>query len=94
MTSTTIQPFRKKHHINIDSFDGSRLNPRKITERNIALSLYKNCFCLIWKSQNVSFNKAIQETEINFKVVNTFISDGHGKVFSNMKIILKKFNLS
>ena len=45
--------------------------PRNIKERNKALYLYKNYFCLIWKSQGVSFIKAIEELKPNFKTVET-----------------------
>ena len=31
MTSAGIQPFCKKNDINIDCFDGTRINPRNIT---------------------------------------------------------------
>ena len=31
-----------------------------VTERNIALSLHNNHFCLIWKSENVSLNQNIK----------------------------------
>ena len=75
MTSGTIQPFCKKHNINIDCFDGSRTNPRKITERNEALYLYENQFCLIWKLNGISFKKATEELKLNFKVGDIVVSD-------------------
>ena len=31
--------------------------------------MYKNHFCLICESEGVSFNKAIEELKLNFKVV-------------------------
>ena len=37
MTSARIQKFCKNHNIFIGSYDGSRINPRSITERNIAI---------------------------------------------------------
>ena len=75
MTSGRIQPFCKKHIINIDCFDGSRTNPRKITERNEALYLYENQFCLIWKLNGISFKKATEELKLNFKVGDIVVSD-------------------
>ena len=39
------------------------------------LCIYNNHFCLIWKSQNVSFNKAIKEVKDNFKIVHKFITE-------------------
>ena len=41
-----------------------------------------NQFCLIWKSQNIIFNRAIEdELKPNFRVVNNVISDKHFKSF-------------
>ena len=37
--------------------------------------LYNNHFCLIWKSENVSFNQAIIELKDNFKIVDNYITD-------------------
>ena len=82
MTSARIQPFCRKHNINIDCFGGLRLSPRIITERDTALKIHKNHFCLIGKSQEFSFNKAIQgELKSNFKVVDNVISDKHVRSF-------------
>ena len=79
MTRAMIQPFCKKHDINTGCYDGFGVCPRNFTERNIALYMYKNSFCLIWKSLGVSFKKAIEEFEINFKFVENVISDKHVK---------------
>ena len=43
--------------------------------RDSASYLYNNNFCLIWKSQNVSFNQAIQELKDNFKIVDNYITE-------------------
>ena len=40
MTEARIQPFCKKHTNNIGCFEGSRINPRNITEKNIALCIH------------------------------------------------------
>ena len=37
MTSARIQPFCKKHDINIGCFDGTRINPGNLTQRNTSL---------------------------------------------------------
>ena len=37
MTTTRIQPFCKKYDINIGSFDGTRINPRNLTQRNTSV---------------------------------------------------------
>ena len=81
MTSARIQPFCKKYNINIGCFDGTRINPRNLTQRNTSLFIYNNHFCLIWKSDGISFEKAITELKDNFKVVDNVISDKHVKSF-------------
>ena len=45
----------------------------------IALKLLNNHFCLIWKSEGVSFNEAIKELNDNFKVVDKYITDENVK---------------
>ena len=60
MTSARIQPFCRKYNINIGCFDGTRINPRNITQKNTALKIHNNQFCLIWKSDGISFDKAIK----------------------------------
>ena len=37
--------------------------------------MYNNHFCLIWKSQGVSFNQVIQELKENFKIVDNYIAE-------------------
>ena len=60
MTSARMQPFIKKYDINIGCFDGTRTNLRNTTQRNTSLFIYNNHFCLIWKSDGVSFNQVIE----------------------------------
>ena len=77
MTTARIQPFRKKHDINIGCYGGFRVCPKITTERTIEFYMYNNHFCLIWKSNVISFNNAIEELKLNFKVVDNVISDKH-----------------
>ena len=82
MTSGRIQQFWRKYNNNISFFDGTRIIPRNITQRKTTLKIHKNHFCLIWKTQNKSFKKTLEdEFEPNFKVVDNVISDKHGKSF-------------
>ena len=81
MTSARVQTFCGKHNINIGCYDGFRICPRNITQRNIALKRHKNHFCLIWKSDGISFDRAIKELKDNFKVVDNVISDKHVKSY-------------
>ena len=41
--------------------------------------MYEKHFCLIWKSNGISFNTTIEELKVNFKVVDDVICDKHGK---------------
>ena len=50
MTSARFGSFCGKYNINIGCFDGTRINPRNITQRDTALKIHNNHFCLIWKS--------------------------------------------
>ena len=80
MTSARIQPFCRKYNINIGCFDGTRINPRNVTQRDTALKIHINHFCLIWKSNGISFNQAIEdELKPKFKVVDNVISDKYVK---------------
>ena len=81
MTSAGIQPFCKNYHNTFSCFDGKRINPRRITERNISLFLYFVHLCLIWKSNVTSFSQAIEELEINFRIDDIILSDKHVKSF-------------
>ena len=82
MTSPRIQPFCRKYNINIGCINGKEKTPRNIIQRNTSLFIHNNHFCLIWKSNGISFNKAIEdELKPNFKVVDNVISDKHVKGF-------------
>ena len=69
MTKARIQPFCRANIINLGYFDGERVFPRSVTDRNNALFLCNNHFCLIWKSECVSFNQTIKELEDNLKKI-------------------------
>ena len=80
MTSARVGSFCRKYNINIGCFDGTRINPRNITQRDTALKIHNNHFCLIWKSDRISFNQVIEnEVKPNFKIVDNVISDKHVK---------------
>ena len=60
MASARIQPFCIRYNINIGCFDGTRINPRNITQKDTAKKIHNNHFCLIWKSNGITFNQVIQ----------------------------------
>ena len=93
-TSTRVRPFCINYNINVGCYDGFRVCPRSITQRNVALKKHNNHFCLIRKSIGVSSDKAIKELEVNFKVVDSVISDKHVKFILITNMNLKKFNLN
>ena len=90
MTSARIQPFCKNYNINIGCFDGTRINPRNLTQRDTSLYIHNNHFCLIWKSNGVSFDKATKELKDNFEAVDNVISEKHVKSFTKYDYNLKK----
>ena len=75
MTRARIQPFCRANNINLGYYDGDGVFPRPVTNRNSALYLFNNHFCLIWKSEGVSFIQAITELKDNFKMVDNYITE-------------------
>ena len=75
MTKARIQPFCRANKISLGYYDGERVYPRSVTQRDVALKLHNNHFCLIWKSGGDSFNQAIEELEDNFKIVDNYITE-------------------
>ena len=69
MTEAGNQPFCRANNINLGYHDGTRVFPTTVTDGSNALFLYNNHFCLIWKSENVSFNQALIELKDNFRRV-------------------------
>ena len=61
MTKARIQPFCRANNINLGYYNIDRVFHRTVTNRDSALYLYNNHFCLIWRSHGVSFNQAITE---------------------------------
>ena len=53
MTKARIQPFCRANNINLGYFDGTRVFPRTVANRDSALFLHNNHFCLIWKSEGI-----------------------------------------
>ena len=76
MTKARIEPFCRDNNINLGYFDGTRVFARSVTDRNTALFLHSNQFCLIWKSEDVSFNQAIKKFKVNFKIDDNYITEG------------------
>ena len=85
-----IQPFCRANNINLGYWDGERVFPRTVTNRDIASYLYNNHFCLIWKSQGVSFNQAIQELKNNFKMVDNYITEENVNAYFKYEFTPKK----
>ena len=90
MTTARIQPFCRANNNNLGYYNGDRVFPGTVSKRDSALYLYNNPFCLIWKSQGVSFNQAIQELKNNFKIVDIYITDENVNSHFKYQFIRKK----
>ena len=90
MTMARIQPCPKKLGVNVGYYNGKEIWPRNITERNRALFLYNNHFCLIWKSENVSFKDAIKELKDIFKIVDNYMTEENVNSFFKYEYTPKK----
>ena len=53
------------------------------TDKNNALFLHNNHFCLIWKSQGVSFNQAVEELKDNFEIADNYITEENVNSYFN-----------
>ena len=89
-----MHPFRKKYSINIGYYDNIRVYPSFVAERIIPLFLYKNHLCLIWKSEAVIFQNAIDELKAHFKVVENHIPDKHVESFLKSEFEPKKISVN
>ena len=90
MTKARIQPFRRANITNLGYFDGKRVFLRSVTDRDSALFLFKNHFCLIWKSEGVSFKQAIKELTDIFEIVDNFITEENVNSHFKYEVIPKK----
>ena len=90
MTKARIQAFCRANNINLRYFDGERVFPRSVTDRNNALYLYNNHFCLIWKSEGVSFIRAIKELKDNFEIDDNHITEENVKTHFKYEFMPKK----
>ena len=63
---------------------------RNVTNRESALCLYNNNFCLIWKSEGISFNQAIEELKNNFKINDNFITEENVNSHFKYEVIPKQ----
>ena len=79
MTKTRIQPFCRANNINLGYYNEDRVFPRSVLNRDSALYLYIDHFCLIWKSENFSLKQAIKELKDNFKIIDKFITEENVK---------------
>ena len=75
MTRARIQPFCRANKINLGYYNNDRVFLRTVTNRDSALFLFNNQFCLIWKSEGVSFNQAIKELKDNFKMIDNYVTE-------------------
>ena len=87
---TRMQPFCRAKNINLGHYDGERVFPRSVADRNNAMFLHNNHFCIIWNSEYVSFNQAIPELRDNFKIVDIYITEENVNSHFKYEFIPKK----
>ena len=92
VTMARIQPCLRKLGIDLGYYNGDRVFPRMVTNRDSALYLYNNHFCLIWKSQKVSFIQAIRELKNNFKIVDNYKTEENVNSHFKYEFIPKKID--
>ena len=92
MTKARIQPFCKANNIDIGYYNDERVFPRSVTNRDNALYLYNNHFCVIWKNENISFKDAVKELKDNFKIVDNYITEENVSSHFKYEYIPKKIN--
>ena len=92
MTKARIQPFCIANNIILGYYINDRIFPRTVTNRDSALFLFENHFCLIWKSNRVSFKDAIRELKANFKRVDNYITEENVNSHFKYEYIPKKIN--
>ena len=93
MTKAKIQPYCRASNDNLGYYDGIRVSPKSVTDRNKALFLNNNQFCLIWKSENVSFYQDIKDLKDIFKIVDDYITAENVISFFVYKFIKRKWIL-
>ena len=75
VTKARNRAFCRADIINLGFFDGKRVFPISVNDRENSLFLYNNQFCLIMESAGVSFNQALKELKDNFKTVDNYITE-------------------
>ena len=90
MTKARIQPFCRANNINLGYYNDDRVFPRSVTNRDSALYLFNNHFCLFWKSENFSFKQAIKELKGNFKLVDNYKTEKNVNSHFKYEFIPKK----
>ena len=90
LTKARIQPFCRANNFNLGYYDGTRVFPRTLTDRTLALYLHKSHFCLIRKSENVSFNQATKELKDNVNIIDNYKTEENGNSHFKFEFIPQK----
>ena len=90
MTKARIQPFCGANNIILGYYNEDTVFPRSVTNRDSALILFNNHFCVIWKSEGVSFKQAIKELKDNFKINDNYILEENVTSHFKYEFIPKK----
>ena len=87
LTLAGIQPFCRSININLGYYNEDRVFPGSVTNRDSALILFNNHFCVIWKSEGVSFKQTIKELKDNFKIVDNYITEENVNSYFNYELV-------
>ena len=92
-TLARVQLFCKRYNFNIGVYilNSKRILPQTVKEENICSYLYKNLFCVFWKTnrENSLFD-AVKETENSFKYEETQIGEDIIKDAIEYKFLISK----
>ena len=92
MTKARIQPFFKSNNIFLGYYNEDRVFPRSVLNRDSALFLFNIHFCVIWKSEGVSFKQATKELKDNFLLVDNYITEENVTSHFKYEVIPKKID--
>ena len=93
MNTARIQPCLKNLGFELKCYNGKEICLRTKCRRDEGLRLHYNHFCLIWKSQSISFNQAKGKLKSYNKIVDSFITKKMLILFLNSNSYQRKLNL-
>ena len=90
MAMARIKSCLKSLGIQLGYYNRKEIYPRTICKKDEGLFLYNIHFCLIWKSEGIAFNIAIDELKATFIIVDNFIIEENVIPYSKYDFSPKK----